>query len=206
MARKIGSDGTRTEEAIRAAAVALIARSGFAAVTLRDLARAVDLQPGSLYRYFPSKHALLRTLLVGHLEDLLASWRAARPAGGDPLAALEAFVAFHIRYHTTRRDEVFIANMELRSLAPADYAEVTGLRRAYEASLEEILAAGAAAGRFRLPDVKVATFAIIAMLTGVCTWYREDGRLSRDALVEIHVRLVLEGVGAGRVDPSGRSV
>jgi len=206
MARKVGSDGTRTEEAIRAAAVALIARSGFAAVTLRDLARAVDLQPGSLYRYFPSKHALLRTLLVGHLEDLLASWRAARPAGDDPLAALEAFVAFHIRYHTTRRDEVFIANMELRSLAPADYTDVTNLRHAYEGSLEEILADGAAAGLFRLPDVKVATFAIIAMLTGVCTWYREDGRLSRDALVDVHVQLVLEGVGAGRVDPSGRRV
>jgi len=52
----------------------------------------------------------------------------------------------------------------------------------------------------------MATFAIIAMLTGVCTWYREDGRLSQDALVDVHVRLVLEGVGAGLVDPSGQSV
>ncbi len=49
-------------------------------------------------------------------------------------------------------------------------------------SLEAILREGQAAGPLSLPDTKIATLAIIAMLTGVTTWYREGGRLSRAAV------------------------
>src|SRR5690606_3345912 len=70
MARTSGSDGRRTGEAIRRAAIDLIAERGFEAVTLRDLADAVGIQAGSLYRYFPSKNALLLTIMEEHLEDL----------------------------------------------------------------------------------------------------------------------------------------
>ena len=50
MARTVGSDGARTEEAIRQAAIALIAERGFEAMTLRQLAERVGVQPGSIYR------------------------------------------------------------------------------------------------------------------------------------------------------------
>ena len=45
-----------------------------------------------------------------------------------------------------------------------------------------------------MADVQVATFAIIALLTGLCTWYRPGGRLTREAIVEAHEKLVLSGV------------
>src|SRR5690606_30353385 len=121
MARTVGSDGARTEEAIRQAAVALIAERGFEAMTLRELAGRVGVQPGSIYRYFPSKGRMLVELLTEHLQFLLERWELERPDAGDPVARLRAFVDFHVRSHTLRRREVFVANMELRSLAPADY-------------------------------------------------------------------------------------
>ena len=33
-------------------------------------------------------------------------------------------------------------------------------------------------GAFDVVDVQVATFAILALLTGICTWYRPGGRLT----------------------------
>lgn len=194
MARKVGSDGVRTEEAIREAAIRLISRHGFEAMSLRQLAREVGLKAGSIHRYYPSKTDLLRKLMVVHIEALLAGWAAERPVTDDPLVLLQTFAAFHIRTHIERRLEVFIANMELRSLPGADYQLVVNLRRRYEAALREILLAGVADGRFMLPDIHVATYAILAMLTSVATWYRDDGRLSQADLTDIYTRLVVDGV------------
>ena len=52
------------------------------------------------------------------------------------------------------------------------------LRRTYEGKLESILAEGGRSGAFDVPEPKIAAFAIIAMLTGVGTWYRAGGRLN----------------------------
>jgi AcrR family transcriptional regulator len=200
MARTTGSDGARTEEAIRLAAVELIAAHGYEAMTLRQLAEKVGVQPGSIYRYFPSKNRLLVELLVEHLEFLLDRWEAERPATDDPVALLQAFVDFHVRSHTLRRREVFVANMELRSLAPADYKRVVALRRRYEHILTGILRAGIVRGVFRLPDARVATFAILAMLTGVGAWYKDAGRLGKRELIDLYTRMALQCVGAETVD------
>jgi AcrR family transcriptional regulator len=196
MARTTGSDGTRTAEAIRLAAIDLIAARGFEAMTLRELAERVGIQPGSIYRYFPSKAQLLVELLVEHLEFLLDQWAKEQPVDADPVARLRAFVDFHIRSHTLRRREVFVANMELRSLAPADYRTVVGLRRRYENVLTAILRDGIEQDLFRIPDARIATFAILAMLTGVGSWYRENGRVGQRELIDIYSRMVMQCVAA----------
>lgn len=199
MARTTGSDGARTEEAIRSAAVELIAARGFEATTLREIAEKVGVQPGTIYRYFPSKAQLLVDLLVEHLEFLLTQWSLERPPTDDPVELLRAFVDFHIRSHTLRRREVFVANMELRSLAPADRRRVVGLRRRYEDLLTGILQQGIDRGAFRLPDARIATFAVLAMLTGVGTWYREGGRLGKRELIDLYTRMVMQCAGADTV-------
>ena len=199
MARTTGSDGARTEEAIRTAAIELIAARGFEAMTLRELAEKVGIQPGTIYRYFPSKGQLLVDLLIEHLEFLLEHWQSERPGTDDPVERLRAFVDFHIRSHTLRRREVFVANMELRSLAPADRRRVVALRRRYEDLLTGILRDGIARSAFRLPDARIATFAILAMLTGVGTWYRDSGRLGKRELIDLYTRMVMQCVGAETV-------
>jgi len=101
---------------------------------------------------------------------------------------------------------VFAANIELRSLAPADLRRVVALRRRYEDILTEILRAGAAAGAFHVPDPRIATFAVLAMLTGVGSWYREGGRLGRRELVEQYTQLAMQGVGAVDTGSARRAV
>ncbi|QHQ35621.1 TetR/AcrR family transcriptional regulator [Algicella marina] len=196
MARKTGSSGIETARGIRDAALKLFADKGFAAVSMREIAREVGVQVGALYLYTPDKQSLLADLMIAHLEDLLAAWQ--REGAGDlpPSQAFDAFVGFHISYHLTRVDEVFIAYMELRSLSPENFAKVERLRRLYENVLQDILIAGEAEGIFRLKDARVTTLALIAMLTGVNTWYRAGGRLSPERIEEIYRALARDMVGA----------
>lgn len=195
MARKTGSHSEITGPRIRDAALKLFARHGFAAVSMRQIAAEVGVQAGALYLYTRDKETLLFDLLRAHMDDLLAAWSATDP-GGAPAVRLEAFVRFHIRFNLERADAVFLSYMELRNLGPANFAVIETLRKEYEDRLEEILRLGQAAGDFVLPDAKIATLAFIAMLTGVNTWYREGGRLSRSAVGDLYWEMVRKTVAA----------
>jgi AcrR family transcriptional regulator len=184
--------GQETAEKVRKAALRLFAASGYAAVSMRDIATQVGVQPGALYNHFPTKQHILKDLMLSHMADLLAAWDTADfPDETDPI---ERFVRFHIRYHLERADEVFIAYMELRNLTAENFPVIEGLRRDYEDRLEAVLKAGQAAGDFAVPDTKLATMALIAMLTGVTTWYREGGRLDRVAIEAAYWDMVRKAV------------
>ncbi|MGR3504019.1 TetR/AcrR family transcriptional regulator [Pseudaestuariivita sp.] len=197
MARTQGSFSDVTGPRIRSAAQSLFARFGYAAVSMRQIAGEVGVQAGALYNYTPDKQSLLFDLMRHHMRELLAAVPAALREA-PPVTALEAFVDFHIRFHLARPDAVFIAYMELRSLEPENFAAIEALRRDYENRLEEILQRGARSGAFVFEDSKLATLAIIAMLTEITTWYRPDGRLSEDEVAQSYTALVLRV--AGRAD------
>lgn len=194
MARTHGSRAEITGPLIRDAARRLFARHGFAAVSMRQIAAEVGVQAGTLYSYTADKQALLADLLRGHMEELLAAWQddPSRPA----LDRLRAFLRFHIQTSLERPEAVFLSYMELRNLTAENRAQIAALRRRYEDALEAILIAGLAEGTMAMPDTRLATMALIAMLTGVTNWYREGGRLDQDRVVAVYWDLVRGAVGA----------
>lgn len=198
MARKTGSHSDITGPRVRAAAERLIAQKGYAALSMRQIAAEVGVQVGALYRYTPDKQSLLANLMFDHMSELLAAWEAL-DTHPDPHHRLETFTRFHIEYHLDRPDAVFIANMELRNLEADNFAKIERLRRRYEGSLETILTDGQVRGAFQITDTRLTTMAIIAMLTGVITWYRDGGRLDRSAVADIYWGLVRGAVGLAEV-------
>jgi AcrR family transcriptional regulator len=147
-----------------------------------------------LYNYFGSKQALLFGLIDTHMDALMQSaQQALASCDGDVLARLAAFCMHHMEYHIDRKLEVFVANFELRSLNEENAKIVLAKRHRYEALLIDILDEGRMAGLVGAADTHVAAYATLAMLTGACTWYRPDGRLSRRDVAELHVKMVLDG-------------
>jgi len=195
MARRAGSTGAETAEKLRNAALELFARSGYAAVSMRAIAAETGVQAGAIYNHFPTKQDLLNELLQVHMETLLGAWSEADEPDLEPQQALEHFVRFHIRYHLTKSREVFISYMELRNLESENFSAIEALRRKYESVPRAILERGTADGSFDIIDPQVTTMAIIAMLNGMTTWFRDNGRLSLDQIEAIYVRLVARLVG-----------
>lgn len=196
MARTAGSDGEKTEAAIREASVALIARHGFEAVTMRQLAAEVGVQAAALYRYFPTKEDLLFTLMREHMEALLAEWASARPDNDDSVARLTAFVTNHIRFHVERRHATHVSNMELRSLSRDNLTTILKLRTAYEKELRTILRDGAEARLLAVDDIGLTAMAIIQMITGVIVWFRPDERLSVTEVTATYLAMTMRLTGA----------
>lgn len=74
------AQGAAARERLYATAIRLIAQRGYEATTLRDIAKEADVSVGLLYRYFPSKQAVIIALY----EELSAEYanRAARMQSG----------------------------------------------------------------------------------------------------------------------------
>lgn len=196
MARIAGKITEQTVLNMKRAATRLIALHGFEGMNLRMLADEIGVKAGSFYNHIDSKESLLHTLLADTMAELMAGLDAALQGAEGPADALRRFVAFHIEFHAERRDEVFIGNAELRSLSAEHRARIIAQRDAYEQRLLAILRAGETAGVFAPGDLRIAVRALIAMLSGVCTWYRADGRLGVKALVRQYTRMAFGCVGA----------
>lgn len=198
MARTAGSDGAKTMQAIRKAGIKRIYKDGFEAMKLRNLAEDVGIQAGSLYNYIRNKEEFLYVLLKEVLEELLDGLDKELAGIEDPKDALARFVSFHLRWHTARKEEVFIGNMELRSLSKPHYREIVALRKEYEARIREILERGNSAGVWSVRDPQIISFSIIASLTGVCNWYSPRGRLTQNDLIDTYTEHVMNAVGADK--------
>ena len=202
MARTTGSDGERTEAAVREAAVSLIARLGYEAMSKRQLAAEVGVQAAALYRYFPTKEDLLFTLMREHMEGLLNSWERARPATIAPVARIDAYVRNHIAFHIERRHATHVSNMELRSLSHDRLTQILKLRTTYEKELRTILRDGADAGLFSIDDTGLTAMALIQMMTGVIVWFRPGERLSIAEVTTTYLSMTMRLVGA-KIDTHG---
>ena len=194
MARKTGSHSEITGPKIKQAALVLFARHGFAAVTMRQIAANVGVQAGAIYNYTPDKQNLLFDLLDGHMVDLLSKW-AVELVPKNPIAALDHFVAFHLDFHIKRPELVFISYMELRNLSEANFKAIVEQRRIYEKIIYNLILSGVVSGDFLVPDPKITSLALIALLTGPVDWFREDGRLTSDELTRQYCILTRQALG-----------
>ena len=194
MARTQGSRAEITGPLIREAALRLFARHGYAAVSMRQIAREVGVQAGALYAYTPDKQALLYDLMQVHMARLLESWRDDPDA--PALVRLERFVRFHIADSLDHSDAVFLSYMELRNLTEENYKQISMMRRQYERGLELILRDGQASGAMQVEDSRLSAMALIGMLTAVTNWYRAGGRLDRERIGDVYWGLAKGAVGA----------
>lgn len=187
-------EGPSMREQILAAAVQLFAEYGYHAAPLRDIARIAGIQAASIYHHYPSKQALLIEIMETHMVHLNNGLEHILRTHTDPLQRLYQAIAHHIRLHTTYKSEFFIVDTELRSLEGESRPYILSLRDQYETLLQELLQDGIEKGIFRPTDVKIASYALIAMCTEVATWFRPDGRLSVQQVILIYHQFITQGL------------
>ncbi|WP_336207607.1 TetR/AcrR family transcriptional regulator [Nonomuraea sp. LPB2021202275-12-8] len=183
---------------IRTAAVLLFARQGYAATSIRDLARAVNLTNAGIYHHVSSKEALLADLMrAGHrgLIDSTARVLDGVERPSDRLALLiSSLTAIHAQSPMTTR----VMDGELRSLTPGSAAhdEVIALRDEYEDQWRRALADGVREGAFHVADQRLTRLALMSMCTGTSEWYRPDGDSTLEQVCAEFVAIGLAAVRA----------
>jgi len=201
--------------AIEDVASELFRTHGYAATSVRDIARALDLQGPSLYSHVTSKEDVLWAIvdraaarfeaaadaaMLATLEPGAPPPAAGRNPATDPNAALAALVRAHVGMITDDVGSAGVFVHEWRALSPERRAAVLERRDAYERRFRSVIEAGIANGDFEMTDPAMAATAILSTLNGIAGWYRPDGRLPADRIADQFADLALRMLqGASRI-------
>ena len=122
-----------TRDRIEQAAVALFVEKGVAETTVKDIARAVGLSEGALYRHFDSKDELVWKAFERHyvafaatLQSLAQSEPTAR---GKVAAMIRGFCRSHDENPTLFKFLLFVQHGQLSKLEPGTPTPVEVMRR-----------------------------------------------------------------------------
>ncbi|TAK44887.1 MAG: TetR/AcrR family transcriptional regulator [Betaproteobacteria bacterium] len=183
---------TRSDNRVTAvldAAARLFAVKGYSATTMRDIAEACDMLPGSLYYHFAAKEDLLVAVYEAGVRQLVDNMRAAIREESDPWARLEAGCAAHLETLLRQSD---YAQVLVRVL-PADVghaaARLKALRAEYERSFRDLV------GALLLPpgtDRGVLRLMLLGALNWSRFWFAEGGRDTPRSLARKFVHLLRE--------------
>jgi AcrR family transcriptional regulator len=169
---------------------------GYAATSVRDIARALDIQGASLYAHVASKEDVLFSIVdrAAAAFEAAAASAEAETSTADPVERLAALVEAHVDVVTSdpRRASVFVT--EWRHLSADRRAAMAARRDGYERRFRGVIADGVAVGAFRSTDTAIAATFVLTALNGIATWYRPDGRLSADAVADQYVDLALRSL------------
>ena len=193
---------TLTSARILNAAVELFYKRGFRGTTIRDIVERCGLTPGSLYVYYPSKNALLQSIVSEtnrRLGQQLAIARsAAGPSASEQLAALTAAFA---EFVDGNREVSLVAEIEWRHLSGQELKQVRAIRRAISEDLAELIMNGVESGEFTLPvhadgqgGARQLSWAILAQILGIAREPSNSAAASANAPA-VFAELALRQVG-----------
>ena len=186
-------------QAIEDVASDLFRERGYAATSIRDIARALSVQGASLYSHVTSKEDVLWAIVDRAASRFEAAADRAELAAearrpGDPAEAIAALVRAHVEVLTADVDEAGVFVHEWRALGPERRAAILERRDAYERRFRRRIDEGIAVGAFAMTDPAIASGAILSAVNGVATWYDPQGRLPAariaDHLVDLAMRML----------------
>jgi AcrR family transcriptional regulator len=144
-------DADATRLRILAAAKSEFAKKGLGGARVDGIAARAKINKRMMYHYFGGKEELFRLVVEEAYADIRAAEAGLALDGLDPVAALEAYVAFVWRYYLGNPEFITLVNSENLHKAKhiRNSARIREMSRPFVGRMARLLARGAAAGVFR---------------------------------------------------------
>jgi TetR/AcrR family transcriptional regulator, cholesterol catabolism regulator len=201
---------TRREEIV-AETVRLFSEQGYPATTMRDIADAVGLLPGSLYAHVESKESLLLEIIEGGIDLFLAACEPVERSVEPADARIHALIRAYMRTAGEVPEQMLVALQQWKYLTGAGRERVIEKRRRFEGIFRSIVAEGIASGVFsKKVNPRIAVLTLIGALNWAPEWFSRRGPDTPDDIGDQFADVILHGLtrGAGddlRADASGKT-
>jgi AcrR family transcriptional regulator len=167
-------------------AARLFSSQGFHGTSVRDIVRAIDMLPGSLYYHFATKEALLAAVYAEGVRRISDAVKAAIAGRRDPWERLEAACIAHLEGLLDSGDFAQVVIRVRPADAPSVAGELVRLRDGYENLFVELVQALPLA---RSVDRRSVRLMLLGALNWTQTWYHA-GRDSPRGIAKRFVALL----------------
>jgi TetR/AcrR family transcriptional regulator, cholesterol catabolism regulator len=171
-------------------AARLFRTRGFEGTSMRDIARAVGMLPGSLYWHFETKEALLAAVYVKGVQQISGAVQAAVDQHDDPWERLEAACVAHLEAILHDDDYAQVVIRVRPADVPVVQESLVELRNGYEALFTRLVALLPLA---RGTDRRALRLMLMGAMNWSQTWYRPGGRFNPRSIARKFIALLRQG-------------
>ncbi|MFP5430021.1 MAG: TetR/AcrR family transcriptional regulator [Gammaproteobacteria bacterium] len=176
-------------------AARLFREQGYDRTTVKEIAEACNMLPGSLHYRYQAKEDILVDLMRLGLEQASIAVTQAVAGATEPAEQLRRGINAHLQLLVSGSDMVYVLLFEWRSLRGEARREMIKLRDRYESLWAAMLKLLAEQGVIRKDmDLELLRLIGLGALNWVATWFREEGRYSLEDIGDFVWRMIRSAV------------
>src|SRR5437868_12342376 len=182
------------KEQIYSTARIMFSERGYHATTVRDIARELNMQGGSLYAHIESKEEVLWELVNRAADQFLGVVEPIVQSDMPPANKLREMVRAHVTVVADNLGDATVFLHEWKFLGEERRAQVADRRDRYESLYRHVIEEGIGAGEFAPTDPKMAAMLVLSAVNWMPQWYKPEGPLSPEEIADRFSELILKGL------------
>lgn len=184
---------SRKEEIISVASQ-LFKEKGYSAVSVRDIAQAMEMKAASLYNHIDSKQEILSILILNLAQQFTDGMQTIVSSDRSPLHKIQEVIELHIDITVNQAEALAALNNDWMHLEERELANFVKMREDYEENFRSIIKEGIAVGQLQGRHPEVILFSILSTLRTLYIWYQKRGKLDVNILKKDMVAVLLRGI------------
>lgn len=166
------------------AAAKIIHECGYDATSLHDIAKAVGLTKAGLYHYIATKEELLFGIMNYAMDRVQTDVIEPAREIADPVERMRQTIERYAHLIIDDGQAITLVINEMTGLTAAHQRKVTARRRDFYEFVRETVSRIKEQNRAPVLDVTVTSLSLFGVMTWLAHWYRPDGRLTREQVVD----------------------
>jgi AcrR family transcriptional regulator len=183
----------RKTEIINVAAK-LFKEKGYSAVTMRDIAQAMDIKAASLYNHIKSKQEILVLIIIEIAEEFTSVIEEILACNATSVQKIERVIQLHIDITLRNSDALACLNNDWMHLTDTDLGYFITMRNDYEESFRKIIKTGMVNGEIKNLNIEVIIFSILSTLRTLYIWYGKKKNINPEVLKATMIQVLLNGI------------
>ena len=172
----------------------LFKEKGYSAVTMRDIALALEIKAASLYNHIKSKQEILALMVIGIAEEYTHTIREIESSLENSVQKIENVIQLHIDITVRNPDALASLNNDWMHLPDGDLQYFLQMREEYEAIFRRIVKKGTADGEIKNGNSEVIIFSILSTIRTLYLWYGKKKEFTAATLKSNLSKVLLEGI------------
>ena len=185
---------TERKRQVLASAQRILKKKGYASTSVRDIAKALSMEPASLYSHFSSKEDMLKLTCFDMANKFENAINEINNLYFDGEQQLRMAIKQHVEILTFNLDSAIIFLRDWRNLSGESLDLFIQKRNTYEQGIQKIIQTGIDEGRFSEIDVKFATLTILSSVNWIVEWYNPEGNLNPTQIAQKLSDFILSGL------------
>lgn len=186
--------GISRKEEIIAVASSLFNEKGYKAVSMRDIATAMDIKAASLYNHIKSKQEILSAIILKVAEEFTIGMETVVRENTSAINKVEKVIELHIDITVNHSEALAALNNDWMHLEETDLLTFMKMREDYENNFRNIIKQGIETGEIKPFHPEVILFSILSTLRTLYLWYQKRGKLDVNILKKDMVSVLIKGI------------